>query len=132
MSVKGVAVWQGQVLLLRNERSEWELPGGKLEPGEDPPACVVREIDEETGWQVSAGPLLDCWQYHIGPGQDVLIVTYGCHVDRGGPPVVSAEHNAAGLFSPAEIPGLPLPAGYQRSALDWCGRLAAADRPDPG
>ena len=37
VSVKGVAVQGGKVLLLENERSEWELPGGKLEVGEDPP-----------------------------------------------------------------------------------------------
>ena len=60
VSVKGVAVQGGRVLLLENERSEWELPGGKLELGEDPADCVVREIREETGWEVTAGPLLDC------------------------------------------------------------------------
>ena len=32
VSVKGVAVQAGKVLLLENERAEWELPGGKLEP----------------------------------------------------------------------------------------------------
>jgi 8-oxo-dGTP pyrophosphatase MutT (NUDIX family) len=80
VSVKGVAVQDGKVLLLENERNEWELPGGRLELGEDPPDCVVREIKEETGWQVTAGPLLDCWQYHIREGSDVVIVTYGCHV----------------------------------------------------
>ena len=46
VSVKGVAVQDGKVLLLENERNEWELPGGKLELGEDPPGCVVREIGE--------------------------------------------------------------------------------------
>jgi 8-oxo-dGTP pyrophosphatase MutT (NUDIX family) len=80
VSVKGVAVQAGRVLLLENERAEWELPGGKLELGEDPPECVVREISEETGWRVTAGPLLDCWQYHIREGRDVVVVTYGCHV----------------------------------------------------
>src|SRR5690348_7969481 len=68
VSVKGVTVQAGKVLLLENERAEWELPGGKLELGEDPADCVVREISEETGWKVTAGPLLDCWQYHISPG----------------------------------------------------------------
>ena len=52
VSVKGVAVQDGRVLLLENERAEWELPGGKLELGEDPADCVVREISEESGWLV--------------------------------------------------------------------------------
>jgi 8-oxo-dGTP pyrophosphatase MutT (NUDIX family) len=125
VSVKGVAVQDGRVLLLENERAEWELPGGKLELGEDPVACVVREIGEESGWQVSAGPLLDCWQYHIGPGADVLIVTYGCLVASAGPPVVSSEHNRAGLFTQQELPALRMPDGYRRSIADWLARLAA-------
>jgi hypothetical protein len=39
-SVKGVVIRDERVLLLRNEREEWELPGGKLELGEDPAKCV--------------------------------------------------------------------------------------------
>ena len=30
-----------------NERDEWELPGGRLEPGEAPETCLVREFAEE-------------------------------------------------------------------------------------
>jgi 8-oxo-dGTP pyrophosphatase MutT (NUDIX family) len=122
VSVKGVATADGRVLLLENERDEWELPGGKLELGEDPAGCVVREIGEETGWRVAAGPLLDCWQYHIGPGADVLIVTYGCDVLSGGRPVVSDEHKRAGLFTPAEVAGLAIPEGYKRSIGAWFAR----------
>jgi len=126
VSVKGVAVRDAQVLLLENERAEWELPGGKLELGEDPPECVVREIAEETGWQVTAGPVLDCWQYHIREGRDVVVVTYGCHVTSTAPPAVSREHKRAGLFALAEVPGLAMPAGYKRSIADWFARLGAA------
>jgi hypothetical protein len=32
VSVKGVIVRAGRVLLLKNERDEWELPGGRIEP----------------------------------------------------------------------------------------------------
>jgi hypothetical protein len=53
VSVKGVVIRDGRVLLLRNERDEWELPGGKLELGEDPASCVAREITEEAGWPVA-------------------------------------------------------------------------------
>jgi 8-oxo-dGTP pyrophosphatase MutT (NUDIX family) len=127
VSVKGVAVRDGRVLLLENERGEWELPGGKLEPGEDPPECVVREISEETGWQVTAGPILDCWQYHIRDGRDVVIVTYGCHLAGNRPPVASPEHKQARLFAPADVAGLNMPTGYKRSVTDWFTRLGPED-----
>jgi 8-oxo-dGTP pyrophosphatase MutT (NUDIX family) len=123
VSVKGVAVQDGKVLLLENERNEWELPGGKLELGEDPIDCVVREISEETGWHVTAGPLLDCWQYHIRPGIDVLIVTYGCHVHSTHPPVVSNEHKRVGMFAAAQVPDLTMPDGYKRSVSEWFAHL---------
>jgi len=94
VSVKGVAVQGGRVLLLENERNEWELPGGKIELREDPAHCVVREIREEAGWEVTTGPLLDCWQYHIREGADVVIVTYGCHVLSTDPPADRASSRA--------------------------------------
>lgn len=39
-------------------RSGWTLPGGGIDPGEDPVDAVVREIAEETGYIGEAGELL--------------------------------------------------------------------------
>lgn len=33
------------------DRWVWELPGGYLDPDEDPAACAAREVEEETGWR---------------------------------------------------------------------------------
>jgi ADP-ribose pyrophosphatase YjhB (NUDIX family) len=130
VSVKGVCVRDGRVLLLRNERDEWELPGGKLELGEDPADCVGREISEETGWAVRVGPILDSWQYRIRDGVDVLIVTYGCVVDGDAPVTISSEHTAGGLFDRRDVDALPMPEGYRRSIHARFTRLdgAALDR----
>jgi mutator protein MutT len=73
VSVKGVVYHNNNIVLLKNERDEWELPGGKLEMGETPAACVVREIEEELGLTVAIGPLLDAWVYHIFAGIDVIV-----------------------------------------------------------
>src|SRR5487761_1629035 len=49
----------GRVLLVKpNYRELWSLPGGILEQGEPPHAGCVREVAEETGLQITAGPLL--------------------------------------------------------------------------
>ena len=43
-----------------------EIPAGKLEPGEDPRACAVRELSEETGF--TAGRLVDLGRVYTSPG----------------------------------------------------------------
>jgi 8-oxo-dGTP pyrophosphatase MutT (NUDIX family) len=123
VSIKGVVLLAGRVVLLENERSEWELPGGKLEPGEDPAACLRREIEEELSLEVEVGEILDCWLYDIEGRIEVVIVTYGCH-SRGRETVtVSNEHKAVGLFAPEEIDSLPMPEGYRRSIRHWQARF---------
>lgn len=135
VSVKGVVVRGGRVLLLHNERGEWELPGGRLEVGETPPECVAREITEETGWRVVTGPILDSWLYYVNVAEKhVLIVTYGCHLQPGQEttdPVLSHEHGQVGLFTLDEVPGLTMPQGYEDSIAAWFARLAAGAEPAP-
>lgn len=133
ISVKGVVVRAGRVLLLQNDRGEWELPGGRLETGETPEQCVAREINEETGWRVSTGPLLDAWMYDIVQAQRlVFIVTYGCRLAAGYialDPVLSAEHKQVGEFTEAEVPGLVMPQGYKDSIATWYATRDSISRP---
>lgn len=41
----------------------WEIPGGKLESGETPEQCIVREIKEELATEVKAEKLLGVVHY---------------------------------------------------------------------
>jgi 8-oxo-dGTP pyrophosphatase MutT (NUDIX family) len=67
--VKGVLLEGDRVVLLLNERDEWELPGGRLERGEDPVACLEREFADELGAEIVADRVLDCWLYQGAAGK---------------------------------------------------------------
>ncbi|MFC5471585.1 8-oxo-dGTP diphosphatase MutT [Cohnella suwonensis] len=48
---------QGQILIARRKKGKsqegmWEFPGGKLEPGESPETCLIRELQEEMGIEI--------------------------------------------------------------------------------
>ena len=45
---------------------KWEFPGGKIEPGEAPEACIRREIREELGMEISVGPVLTVMEHDYG------------------------------------------------------------------
>jgi 8-oxo-dGTP pyrophosphatase MutT (NUDIX family) len=122
VSIKGVVPSAGRALLLANERSEWELPGGRLEPDEDPETCLRREIEEETGLTVEVDRLLDTWVYPVLPERRVLIVTFACRsVPHGSEPMVSDEHLGARWATVDECRELPLPDGYLRSITTVLG-----------
>ncbi|MFI7039369.1 (deoxy)nucleoside triphosphate pyrophosphohydrolase [Microbispora rosea] len=76
--VVGAAIVEGGRLLAAQRsgppamRGGWEFPGGKVEPGEDERAALVRECAEELGVQVVLGgrvggdwPLQDGYVMHV-------------------------------------------------------------------
>ncbi|GGH54392.1 hypothetical protein GCM10008014_23020 [Paenibacillus silvae] len=53
LGVYGLAKWQQSYLLIQKARGpyvgKWDLPGGRMEFGEQPEASLIREFEEETG-----------------------------------------------------------------------------------
>jgi ADP-ribose pyrophosphatase len=70
----------GRVLLLRQYRyavgqTLWEVPAGKLEPGEKPETGALRELEEETGY--AADSLVSLGSIFVTPGySDEVIYLY--------------------------------------------------------
>lgn len=126
VSVKGVVIRGGKVILVRDERDEWELPGGKLELSESPEVCLAREIAEELNLTIEPESILDSWLYTIVPGVHVLVLTYGCVETVEDDPVLSDEHNELRWFPLAEVDDLNMPDGYKASIRSWSERVGAA------
>jgi 8-oxo-dGTP pyrophosphatase MutT (NUDIX family) len=120
LSVKAVVEVDGRVPLLRNERSEWELPGGRLELGEELEAAAEREVREELGLSVECRALVDAWTYHpAGSMGTVVIVVYDCALRTPlpctQPLTLSPEHTDAQWFEVASLGAVEMPAPYKAS-----------------
>lgn len=125
ISIKGVVIHDGRVLLLLNERAEWDLPGGRPDPGEDHRTALVREVREEAGLSVEVGALVDEHLFEVLPQRFVRIVAYACTLVGAAEVVLSHEHLGTRWVPFAEIAetigGYPLPTGYLgaiRQAID--------------
>ena len=119
VSIKGVLIIDGKALLLKNERNEWDLPGGRIELGETPENCLIREFQEETSVNVKIGGIIDSYLFEVIPEKHVFIVTYGCELRGDFSPKVSHEHQEIGLHSMNDIQNINIPVGYARSILNW-------------
>ena len=82
----------------------WELPGGRVEPGESEEAAVVRECAEELGIRVRATGRIGA---DIAIGVGVLRV-HAARLQEGSPEPVAREHAALRWVGPADL-----------DAVDW-------------
>ena len=120
VSVKGIVFENGKVWLRKNERNEWELPGGKIDPGEQPLDTVKREMLEELGFTVDVTDIIQADLYSIAVSRDenrgVLVICYACHIlDKSGNFELEGEAGRAQFarFSLSEIPTLNMPEFYK-------------------
>ncbi len=87
-----------QVLLeLRTDDNSWCIPGGWADMGESPQTCVIRELKEETGFDIKIVDLVDL--YWRIPYQDYPFTSYHiaylCEIVSGSIKVSHESHDVA-------------------------------------
>jgi 8-oxo-dGTP diphosphatase len=106
--IYAVLLREGEVLLTHQAEPipEFQLPGGGIDPGEQPVAALHREVYEETGWTIAIGRRLGAFrrfaympEYDLW-AQKLCTVYLARPVRRLGPPS-EAGHTA--VWAPLEV-----------------------------
>ncbi|MGW4502602.1 NUDIX hydrolase [Micromonospora sp. NPDC004336] len=128
---------QERLLLMRRhrfvfDRWVWELPGGYVDEGEQPAACAIREVEEETGWRpVAVEPLLSFQPWVATADAENLLFLARDAVHVGAPVDVNEAERVAwipleetrDLVSRGEIVG----AGTVMAVLELVARKARGE-----
>ncbi|MFI0483795.1 NUDIX hydrolase [Actinomadura sp. 9N215] len=115
----------GRLLMVRRRNPPgeglWSIPGGRVEPGEDDPAAVARELKEETGLDVVAGTKIGTVE-RPGPGGVVYEVhDYAATVADGTGGTLRAGDDASDVrwIPPDELRELPVTPGLLDALTLW-------------
>ena len=102
ISIKSVIKDENRYLLLKNERDEWDFPGGKLENGFSAEQTLKREVLEESNLDIEIKNLV-YFNQHMVNNINVAIVIYDTSIISNNPILISFEHLEYGFFTKNEI-----------------------------
>lgn len=125
ISTKAILHREGRVLLVKGSRSEWDLPGGKLQHGEDLEGCLARELGEELGVSIDTAEVVGALMHHFH--DDIVVIVYDCGSPNEQDFLLSDEHSDAGWFGLDQMLSLNIPENYrQLIASFFRGRTGSA------
>lgn len=104
---------QGRVLMAERPAGKsmaglWEFPGGKIEPGERPEDCLIRECREELGIEIDAAALSPLtFASHAYDDFHLMMPVWTCRQWRGEPR--GCEGQKLKWVAPDALDSLPMP-----------------------
>lgn len=130
--VAGAVVAGSELLVAQRRRppelaGRWELPGGKVAPGETEPAALARELAEELGLDADAVDVGERLGDDVAVGATATLRAYRVTLARGEPR--PHDHRALRWITAAELGDLDWVPADRRWLPDLAGMLAARVRP---
>jgi ADP-ribose pyrophosphatase YjhB (NUDIX family) len=132
VDVRGAAFVGGRVLMVREVSDGlWTLPGGWADVNHSAAECVVREVEEESGFNVDATKLAAIWDYrkqgHVSRHPaSIYKMFFICQI-TGGTARPSNETSEVSFFARDALP--PLSPG-RVTAAQVRRMFEQAERPD--
>jgi ADP-ribose pyrophosphatase YjhB (NUDIX family) len=122
---------QNRILLQRRSDSgNWALPGGAMDIGETLAESAIREVREETGFDVRIDRIVGIYSdpghvfaYDDGEVRQEFSICLACTI-TGGSLSVSSESTAVRFFAFADIPDLQMHESIRRRIQDYLDRDA--------
>ena len=112
VSIKSIIIDDNKVLCLKNERNEWDFPGGKINFNEDIEDCLKREVKEETNLDIKNLKILKPFSLKFND-VPVFIVVYSAEISCDSSISLSYEHSEYKFFSKSEIKDLNMPQSFK-------------------
>ena len=117
VAMKAFVVLEGKILLLQESTNyadgtnagKWDVPGGRISPGEMWNDALLREVKEETGLDVKIGRPFAIGDWRPVPrGEQWQVVATFLECELVGEPniTLSEDHGSFQWFTPEEVASL--------------------------
>lgn len=112
VDIRAVVFKDNKILMVReNTDGDWALPGGWGDIGLSPSEVAVKEVKEESGFDVKAKKLIAVFDKKCHPHPPSPYHVYKMFIQCeiiGGKPQEGIETNAVGFFAENELPSLSI------------------------
>ncbi|MFA5126407.1 MAG: NUDIX hydrolase [Patescibacteria group bacterium] len=124
-TVKALFEEDKKILLVKDHKGVWEMPGGRMENDETPEKTLKRELKEELGWEnFEIKTALEPWNFssEVNATQYQFTVKIYICISHENKIMENNEYSEYRWVSIDEIDGLNMRDGYKQAIKEYIGK----------